>query len=70
MMNSEKLSQFQESNPIQMTLREEVEFINQELKETSEKLKALNFKFYSQNKDNDSKNQVDQQETINKLEKN
>ena len=39
-----------------MTLREEVEYLNQDLRETSEKLKALNFKFYSQNKDNDSKN--------------
>lgn len=56
MMKSEKLSQFQESNPIQMTLREEVELVNQELKDTSEKLKALNFKWFSQNKDNDSKN--------------
>jgi hypothetical protein len=42
-----------------MTLREEVELVNQELKDTSEKLKALNFKWFSQNKDNDSKNQVD-----------
>jgi hypothetical protein len=39
-----------------MTLREEVEFINQELKETSEGLKKANFKLFSQNKDNDSKN--------------
>lgn len=39
-----------------MTLREEVESINQELKETSEALKKSNFKLYSQNKDNDSKN--------------
>jgi len=30
-----------------MTLREEVEYINQELTETREKLKDLNFKFYS-----------------------
>jgi hypothetical protein len=39
-----------------MTLREEVENINQELTETSAKLKELNFRFYNQNKDNDSKN--------------
>jgi len=30
-----------------MTLREEVELVNQELKDTSEKLKALNFKWFS-----------------------
>jgi len=56
MMKSDKLSKFSDSNPIQLTLREDVEVINQELSELNHKYKELVEKFYSQNKDNDSKN--------------
>ena len=56
MMKSDKLSKFSDSNPIQLTLREDVETINQELNELNGKYKDLVEKFYSQNKDNDSKN--------------
>ena len=60
MMKSDKISSFSDSNPIQLTLREEVELINQELTDINTKYKELVERFYSQNKDNDSKNQLDQ----------
>ena len=69
MMKSDKLSKFSDSNPIQLTLREEIECMNQDLNELNGKYKDLVEKFYSQNKDNDSKNQLDQQEKIIDLEK-
>lgn len=69
MMKSEKLSKFSDSNPIQLTLREDIECMNQDLTELNGKYKDLVEKFYSQNKDNDSKNQLDQQEKISDLEK-
>ena len=39
MMSSEKLNNFSESNPVQMTLREEIELINQDLTDYKRKYK-------------------------------
>lgn len=59
LMQSEKLHAFAETNTVQMTLREEVERINQELAELTATHKKKMETFYSANKDHDSKNQQD-----------
>jgi len=51
-----------------MTLREEVERINQELAELTATHKKKMETFYSANKDHDSKNQQDQQAQIDRLQ--
>ena len=50
-----------------MTLREEVEQINQELSELTFKHKKMMENFYSSNKDSDSKNQLEEQAKIDQL---
>lgn len=69
MMQSDKLRNFAEKNPVQMTLREEVEEINLELQDLRNRHKKLIENFYNQNKDDSSKNHLDQQSTIDELRK-
>ena len=52
-----------------MTLREEVEEINLELQDLRNRHKKLIENFYNQNKDDSSKNHLDQQSTIDELRK-
>ena len=54
-MQSDKLNIFAETNNVQMTLREEVERINQENSELQAKLKKQLEMYYSKNKESDSK---------------
>lgn len=56
----EKINEFIVNNPVQKTLREEVEIMNQEISELRDENNRLIQNFYSQNnKNNDQNNQVD-----------
>lgn len=56
---SEKLNQFATNNPVQRTLRQQIEELNTEMIQMREDNKNMNAKLY-QNKDNDNKNHLDQ----------
>lgn len=67
MIQKDKLSQFAEENPVQQTLREQIEEINQELNDQQKKNKALRDELFSNNKDSENKNQYDQAKQIETL---
>ena len=68
MMQSEKLNIFAETNPVQLTLREEVEIINQQNADLHQKIKKLQDQIYSKNKDNDTKDIKDEEAKYKKME--
>lgn len=68
MMQSDKLNVFAETNPVQLTLREEVEIINQQNSDLQQKIKKLQDQIYSKNKDNDTKDIKDEEAKFKKME--
>ncbi len=58
MMQSDKLNQFAQNNPVQMTLREEIEVIYQELNKLRDQNRQLIDKAFN-HRDTDSKNHLD-----------
>jgi chromosome segregation ATPase len=65
MMAPEKLEQFARTNPTQLTLRDQVEELNQQLAELKTKHREMMERFYSKNKDDS--NALDQKDAIDKL---
>lgn len=58
-----------ENNPVQKTLREELEITHRELVETKQKYKDLVNKTFSRDKEGESNSQFDMQSQIEKLKK-
>ena len=63
MIQSEKLKHFAESNPVQISLREEIEEANKELEELRLKVKGLNQQLYSQS-NNEKDDKMDKDKII------
>lgn len=55
----DKIRQFSENNPVQKSLRDALEYINQEMSELREKNKQLIQSLYDKKGDNDQKDQMD-----------
>ena len=69
MMPKEKLEQFAMNNPVQCTLRDQVEQLHKDLVELTAKHKKMTENFYSKNnKENENKNQQDQQSKIDSMQ--
>ena len=68
-MQSDKLNIFAETNNVQMTLREEVERINQENSELQAKLKKQLEMYYSKNKESDSKDLQDEEKKFERVKR-